>query len=368
MRHVGHPSIQKITRVGLLIGGILAAALPSVAQFQSGNQSANLSLPLQSQHAVVSQRLGLTDITITYSRPLVKDRKIFGNLVPYGQVWRAGANENTTIEFIDPVTVDGKPLEKGIYGVHMIPGEDTWTVIFSKDSMSWGSFTYDPANDALRIAVRPQASEFHDALTYDFDQLKPDSATVTMRWEKIAVPFTVAVNVHEVAVASIHNQLRGLQQFAWNGWDDAATYLLENKLDIDEALRDANQSIQIEERYDNLMTKSRILEAVGKNDEAAKLRKTALDRASVIQLHTYARGLQRAGRQTEAFELFRQNAKKHPDSWVVHVGMARMYSGQTDFVNALKEVQTALSLAPAAAKPQVEALIKRLKAQQDINK
>src|SRR6267154_6120359 len=161
-------------------------------------QSAMLDLPRDSQHAKVIQRVGITDITINYHRPLVKGRKVWGGLVPYGQVWRAGANENTTIEFTDPVTIEGKPLPKGTYGLHMIPGESEWTVIFSKNSSSWGSFTYDQAEDALRGMVKPQTAEFHEALTYDFDDVSPDASVVTLRWEKVAVPFKVGVNTHEI--------------------------------------------------------------------------------------------------------------------------------------------------------------------------
>ena len=151
-----------------------------------------LDLPRQSQHAVVMQRIGITDITVNYHRPLANGRQIWGKLAPYGQVWRAGANENTTITFTDPVTIEGQPLDKGTYGLHMIPGENQWTVIFSKDATAWGSFTYKQEEDALRVTVKPQAAEAHDALAYDFDDVKPDSAVVTMRWDKVAVPFKVA--------------------------------------------------------------------------------------------------------------------------------------------------------------------------------
>src|ERR1035438_6887110 len=120
------------------------------------SQSFVIDLPLQSQHAKVTQRIGVTDITVNYHRPLVNDRKVWGALVPYGQVWRAGANENTTITFSDPVTVEGKPLEKGTYGLHMIPNADEWTIIFSKNSTSWGAFTYDQKEDALRVTVKPK--------------------------------------------------------------------------------------------------------------------------------------------------------------------------------------------------------------------
>jgi hypothetical protein len=146
-------------------------------------QSLVLDLPRQSQGAKITQRIGITDVTITYHRPLVNNRKIWGALVPYGQVWRSGANENTTISFSDPVTIEGKLLEAGTYGLHMIPNADEWTVIFSRNYTSWGSFTYNQAEDALRVMVKAQTAEMHNALTYDFDQLQPDSALVVMQWE-----------------------------------------------------------------------------------------------------------------------------------------------------------------------------------------
>ena len=118
----------------------------------------------------------------------------------------------------------------------MIPGENEWTVIFSRNSTSWGSFTYNQAEDALRVTVKPQATDFHEALTYDFDDVNPDSTVVTLRWEKVAVPFKVGVNTHEIVAQNLHNQLRGLAQYTWEGWDDAANYLLQEKIDLDEAL------------------------------------------------------------------------------------------------------------------------------------
>src|SRR5882724_4381433 len=138
----------------------------------------DLNLPDVSQAAEVKQRIALTDITVKYHRPLVNGRKIWGGLVPLGEVWRAGANENTTIEFSDPVSVEGQPLAKGIYGLHMIPTADSWTVIFSKMSSAWGSFSYKQEEDALRVNVKPRPIEMDEALEYEFEELKPDSVTV----------------------------------------------------------------------------------------------------------------------------------------------------------------------------------------------
>jgi hypothetical protein len=150
----------------------------------TSGQSLLLDLPRDSQHATVIQRLGITDITINYHRPLAKGRQIWGKLVPYSEVWRAGANENTTITFTDDVTIESPPLPKGVYGLHMIPKENEWTVIFSKIHTDWGSYTSDPAHDPLRIKVKPQPSEMREALDYEFDDVTPDSITATMRWKK----------------------------------------------------------------------------------------------------------------------------------------------------------------------------------------
>ncbi len=330
-------------------------------------QSALLNIPRQSQHAVITQRIGITNITINYHRPLVNGRKIWGDLVPYGQVWRAGANENTTIAFSDPVTIEGQPLDKGVYGLHMIPGENEWTVIFSHAATSWGSFTYKQGEDALRVTVKPQPADMHNALTYDFDKLTPTSAVVELEWEKLAVPFKVDVDVNKIVEASLHRQMRGLAQYTWEGWDDAANYLLAQKTDLDEALKYEDQSIEVEKRFDNELTKSNILEAMGRKDDADSTRKLALSLANPLQLHIYARQLQGQKRQDEAFAIFRENARKHPEDGFVHSGMARIYSSQGKYDDAVKEMNLALAGAPDGQKSYVEGLVKRLQAKQDIN-
>jgi len=339
------------------------AAVPGVCPAQS----MVLDLPRGSQRAEVSQRIGITDIAIQYHRPLAKDRKIWGDLVPYGAVWRAGANENTTISFSDPVLIEGKPLDKGTYGLHMIPNADQWTIIFSKNSTSWGSFTYDQAEDALRVTVKPTTADMHNALTYDFDQLQPDSAVVELEWEKIAVPFKVSVDVHGVMQANLKLQLRKLSQYTWMSWDDAANYLLTEKIALDDALTYANKSIENEDRFDNEMTKSNILTALNRKDEAAAAQKKALDFASPLQLHLFARQLLAQKSNEEAFAIFRENAQKHPDMWFTHTGLARMYSSQGKFDDAAKEMKLALAAAPDNQKVYLDGLVKQLEAKKDIN-
>ncbi len=297
----------------------------------------------------------------------VGSNHVRSQLVPYGKVWRAGANENTTISFSDPVTIEGKPLDKGTYGLHMIPAADQWTLIFSKNSTSWGAFTYNEAEDALRVNVKPQAAEMHNALTYDFDQLQPDSAVVVLEWEKLAVPFKVGVDVHDVVQASLKKQLRNLSQYTWMSWDDAANYLLAEKVALDDALKYTDKSIETEDRYDNEMTRSQVLTALNRKDDAAAAEKKALAMASPLQIHIYARGLQAQKRPDEAYAIFRDNAKRHPEMWFVHSGLARIYSSQGKFDDAAKEMKMALEKAPDNQKSYVDGLVKKLESKQDIN-
>ena len=354
-------------RVFAVLSGVLSLASLSQAQTATG-ETLMLDLPRASQHAQVMQRIGITDITVNYHRPLANGRQIWGKVVPYGQVWRAGANENTTITFSDPVTIEGQALEKGTYGLHMIPGQEQWTIILSKNATSWGSFTYKQDEDALRVNVKPQVVDMHDALAYDFDDVKPDSAVITMRWEKVAVPFKVHVNVNDLVTASIHRQMHGLNQYYWEGWDDAAGYFLANKINLDEALKDEDLSIQAEERYDNLMNKSKILDAMGKKQDAEALRAKALDKANALQLYIYGRQLQGDKKQEEALAIYRSNAKKFPDYWTSHLGLARVYSAQGDFDNAVKELKLSMPGAPDANKNALEGYVKRLQAKDDINR
>jgi tetratricopeptide (TPR) repeat protein len=348
---------------------LVLSAASLAAQNPNQIQSLVIQLPEASQRAVAGQRLAMTDVTIVYHRPLTHGRKIFGSpLAPYGQVWRAGANENTTIEFSSNVTVEGQPLAKGIYGLHMIPGENEWTIIFSKNASAWGSFFYDQKEDALRVSVKPATAEMREALSYEFDDLKQDSARVTMRWETTAISFRVAVNLVETTMASLRDQLRGLHGFVWASFNDAATWCLENKTNYDDALRWTDRSIQIEERFENLETKSQVLTRLGRNDEAKTFLAKALDKGTVLQLHTYGRQLQIRGQAKEGLELFRQNAKKNPGVWIVHVGLARVHSAAKEFDAAAAEMRKAIEGAPnPQQKTALDNLLKRLEAKQDIN-
>jgi tetratricopeptide (TPR) repeat protein len=331
-------------------------------------QSALLDLPRKSQNAKVTQTIGITDVTVKYSRPLVNGRKVWGGLVPYGEVWRAGANENTVITFADPVTIEGKPLDKGSYGLFMIPTENEWTIIFSKTNTAWGAFTYKQDEDVLHVTVKPTPSDFHDALIYEFDDLKPDSGLVTLHWDKLAVPFKVAVDVPKIVEASLDKQFRGIVQYTWVSYDDAANYFLTNKVDLPQGLKYADLSIGAEERYDNLMTKSQILAAMGKTDEAKKVSALALEKANAAQSYQYARQLQRDHKQDEAFAIYKDMAKKYPTNLFTYAGQARVAVGAGNYDEAVKEMKLAKDAAPESAKSQIQGLINRLEKKEDINK
>jgi len=329
---------------------------------------ADLQLPDASQLAVNKQRVGLTDITITYHRPLVNGRKIWGGVVPLGEVWRAGANENTTIKFSDAVSVEGQPLAKGTYGLHMIPTADSWTVIFSKMSSAWGSYTYKQEEDALRVNVKPRPAEMEEALEFEFEDLKPDSAMVTMKWEKIAVPFKVSVS-DETTVASIRDQMRGREQYEWDSLNQAAQFLATKKINLDEALKWADASIQNEERFENLSTKADVQKAMNKPEDAKKTWEKAIAKTTAPQLYSYARRLMFEKKEAEAMEILKEVVKRYPESPFGHLANARLKSAAGDFGGAVEDVKKAQAVAISEQqRTALKPLLERLQAKQDINK
>jgi hypothetical protein len=355
-------AMQKYVTATALLMALLGAAGPATAQ------SAILDLPRVSQHARIMQRIGITDITIDYHRPSVGGRTIFGGLEAYGQVWRAGANENVTIAFSDPVTIEGLPLPKGVYGLHMIPGETSWIVIFSRASTSWGSFTYDTSEDALRVTVTPARIDNAEVLTYAFEQPTVDSTVVTMRWANVSVAFGVHVATSTIVARSLREQLRGRAQFEWQPWTEAANYLLANKLSAEDAASYADRSIAIEDRFENEITKSVALRTLGRPDAAAKAQEKAIAMGTQAQIHDFARGLQAQGRPEEAFALFRANIMKDSQSWVAHNEGARIAVAKGDFASAIREMKLAVQAAPADLKTQLLNLLRRLEANDDINR
>ena len=205
-------------------------------------------------------------------------------------------------------------------------------------------------------------------LAYDFDAVTPDSAAVTLRWDRVAVPFKITVNQKEIVPAKLKAQLRGAPQDLWEGWAEAADQVLAYKPDLPDALKYADHSIQVEKRFDNLMTKAAVLEAMERKNEAAPLRAEALAMGSAMQINSYGRQLQISGHQEEAFAVFRENAKRYPDHFIVPYEQARMACARGDYDAAVKEMKIALAGAGKQFQPFLQGLLKRLEAKEDINK
>jgi hypothetical protein len=254
-----------------------AAALVAIHMTGSALAQQQLDLPRSSPNASVSQTVGITEITLRYSRPGVKGRKIWGDLVPYGQVWRTGANENTTIKFSTPVKIEGHDLPAGIYGLHTIPTEGDWTVIFSKDANEWGSFTYKQEDDALRIQAKPQPAEFRERMGFDFEDVTDTSAEVVLHWEKLKVPFTIEVDTPKLVTAKVQEAV------SWQTPLQAANYCIQNNTCLDEAGRWLDASIALQENFSNLRAKAMLLAKKNDTKGAATYGERALAAAKTTQ-------------------------------------------------------------------------------------
>lgn len=356
--------------------------------------SAQITLPPSgdNQKASVTQHIGLVRVTIDYSSPDVHlpngtDRtgKIYGtDVVHYGLKdedfgtctqcpWRAGANENTVFTVSHDVKVEGQPLPAGRYGLFMIAGPEEWTVIFSKDADHWGHYFYDPANDQLRVKVKPAKSEYHEFLTYEFDERKADTATVAMKWENLQVPFRISVdNVTDLYLAKIRGELRNRTGFQWANWDAAAQFALRSKRPK-EALEFARAAASPDfgqANFRTLYTLADAQEANGMTAEAKATREQAIAHhsASAIELHQAARQLLAKGQKEEAVRVWELNAKRFPNQWPVNVGLARGYSALGRYKDALKYAKLALAQAPDETnRKALEEGIKKLEAGKDMN-
>lgn len=307
-----------------------------------------LDLPRESQHATVTQRIGITDITVDHSRPSVKGRTIWGDVVPYGEVWRAGANENTTITFADDAQVEGQSVPAGTYGLHMIPTPTTWTVILSKDHTAWGSFFYTPDKDAVRATVTPRPCPPTEQVTYAFTDVTDSSTTLVMRWEKLEVPVHLGVDVHAIVLAGLDDQLRGLTAFGWEAWYEAAKYCQLEKIAPDRAMAWVDRSIARQPNFENRTLKAELLTEQGRSAEADALRKQAIEGATNAELNRYAYMLLGQGKKAEAVKLFELNAKRHPTdpNAFDSLGEGYMRNGQKDA--AIKSFKKSLGMDPPA--------------------
>jgi hypothetical protein len=373
----------------LITAAALAFAAPAAAQ--------SISLPPSgdNQKCSITQHIGLTTVTVDYSSPDVhapdgSDRhgKIWGTLVPYGWheesfgtcgkkcPWRGGANENTVVRFSHDVMVEGKPLAAGVYGLHFVPGETEWIVIFSRNSTSWGSYTYDESEDALRVNVRSQPAPYREWLAYDFIDRRPDRAVLALEWEDLRVPIAIEVpQTAEIYYETIRNELRNYAGLDWRNWQQAADYLIEKKIHLEEAERWARNAVSMpfigEEDWDSLRTLAAAQKALGKEADAKATMARALvhPTAGPIDIYQYARPLIAAGQAEEALRVFQDAVKRLPGQWPLDLGIARAQSALGRYPVALKHAKAALAVAPDDPnRENVRRMIAKLEKGEDMNK
>jgi tetratricopeptide (TPR) repeat protein len=292
------------------------------------------------------QQVGMCEIKIDYHRPGVKGREVWGKLVPFDQVWRAGANENTTISFSKDVIVDGKKVPAGTYGLHMVPTENEWTIILNKDYRAWGSFFYKEENDFMRFKVNPVTAKFQEWLIYTFDEVTHNSATASLNWEKLKVPFKIEIDLHNQMLDEMAVQLTGIPGFFWEGWNQAANYCYVNGVELEKGLEWADRSIGITKNVTNTFTKALLLSALGKNDEATKLKAEAFINAQEADVNTLGYQLLNGGKNDDAIEVFKKNTELYPESWNVWDSLAEGYMNKGEKKLAIENYTKALKMAP----------------------
>ncbi|HTS01688.1 MAG TPA: DUF2911 domain-containing protein [Thermoanaerobaculia bacterium] len=319
-----------------------------------------INLPQASPAATVSQAIGLADFTVSYHRPAVNKREVWGKLVPYGEVWRAGANENTTLKASTPFTFGGTPMAAGTYGIHVLPKADEWTFILSSESKAWGSFSYDEKEDVVRVSVKPAPADFTERLAWSFDEPTGDGAALTLRWEKLRAFVPIGIDAKAVTLANIKEQLRGLPRFSWQGWNGAAAWCLRNKTNLDEAMTWADRSISMTPTYQNLRTKAGLLELKGDTAGAAEARGKAQGLATEADINNQGYALLGEGKVDEALALFRKNSADHPGSWNVWDSLGEGLEKKGDKAGAAASYRKALSMAPEDQKKRITDILKRL--------
>lgn len=273
------------TSISLLLALV---ALPLAAQ--------QLRLPRPSPNATLTQAVGLTDITIKYSRPGVKGRQIWGALVPWDAIWRTGANEATTINFSDDVTIDGQKLPKGTYAFFTIPGKDEWTLGFNSQADQWGAFNHDKSKDVLTLKVKPEKGEFREWMQFEIPEMTTDTAKIVLRWENVAVPFTVDTKSTERALAGAKQAITAVENSRWQTPLRAADFAFQSGK-MTEAQMWLDQALAAKENMQTLWLKARMQNKAGKTAEAKKTVEMALSKA------------------TEAEKDFAAEIKRQSDAW-----------------------------------------------------
>lgn len=345
-------------RRSVVVPAVLAAVLSAASAAQAQNQ--NVVFPQESPRARTVATVGFTDVSIDYGRPAVKGRKVWGALVPWDSVWRAGANMNTVIEFTSPVVVGGKELPAGRYGLHMIPTATTWTIIFNKEANNWGSFSYEQGQDAARITTTPRPGEMNERLTYTIDDVTDSTAMATLRWEKLAVPIPLLVHTTNVVEDSIKSQLHAVPQFFPQGWNQAARWALRNnRMELAEMWADTAMARQA--NYQSLRTLAMVQAKKGNTAEAQATIQKALAVANEADVNAYGYELLGQKKYDEAITVFAKNTKDYPRSWNTYDSLGEAYATKGDKKLALANYKKALAMVEdPAQKRRIEGVLSTL--------
>ena len=336
---------------------LIALAFGLMYQFDVSAQGVTVPRPA-SPAAKVSQTIGISSVTINYSRPSVKKREIWGSLVPYGwnvqsfggqkeAPWRAGANENTIIELSHDATIEGKAVPAGTYGLFFVINKDnTGEVVLSKENQSWGSFWYDPAKDQLRAPIKIRDNAHTEMLTYDFINFDKNSAELVLNWEKKQFPVSIKFAVDDLVVANAAQELKGPTGFNWQGYASAANYTLQNKVSMDQGLVWIDQAIAQEKRFGTMIVKAGLLKETGKAEESEKIRKEALTVAKEAELNNYGYQLLGQNDFDKAIEVFKIATEKFPKSPNAWDSLGEGYALKGDNKNAVASFKKSLSMNP----------------------
>jgi tetratricopeptide (TPR) repeat protein len=320
--------------------------------------------------ATVAQTVGISTITVKYSRPSVKGRKVWGELVPFGWTpiatgnapWRAGANENTVLELSHDAMIEGKKVPAGKYGFFLLVNdENSADLILSKDYRSWGHFHYNPANDQMRAPIKIRDHEMTETLTYDFLTPSKTGVELVLNWEKKQFPVKIEFDVDGIVMANAEQELMGVNGFTWQGYTSAANYAANNKVNIEQASKWADQALNITRSFQTLQVKANVLRLSNQPEEADKLMKEAIAIGNENDINNYGYVLLNQGQNDKAIEVFTLNTTKFPSSANTFDSLGEAYVGKGDNKNAIKNFKKALTLNPTAAtKANSEKFLKQL--------
>lgn len=317
-----------------------------------------ITAPAPSPKAKVSQTVGISTVTVTYSRPAVKNREVWGAMVPYGwnvqpfglrkeAPWRAGANENNVIELSHAATVQGKEVPAGSYGLFFVINNDnTGEVVLSKEYRAWGSFWYDPAKDQLRAPIQIRDVSHTELLTFDFISVDKNSAELVLNWEKKQFPVTIKFATDEIVMANATQELKGPTGFNWQGYSSAANYSLQNKVNLTQGLDWIERAIGQNKNYTTLNIKSELLRETGKVPEADKLKKEALALATEAELNNYGYQLLGLSQFDKAIEILKLATERFPKSANAWDSLGEAYALKGDNKNAIATFKKSLGLNP----------------------